>query len=68
MAITKFFYSIREEHYHTDDRCGPGNEIPEHNRRYDQPGINRRTLCKKCADLWNEQQNNQAFSDQLAGL
>jgi ribosomal protein S27AE len=50
------YYSIKEadkeakdRRYHNNDRCGPGSEIPQHNKRYGNP--NNDKLCEHCADL-----------------
>jgi len=56
MANGVSFYSIKEDEksesdrrYHTDNvRCGPGSEIPEHNKLW---GANNHKLCEHCADL-----------------
>jgi hypothetical protein len=42
------FHSIHEKHHHNNSRCGPGIEIPPHNRR---PGTGNKPLCQDCAKL-----------------
>ena len=55
MGKVRDFYSIKEadkeakyRRYHNDSKCGPGSEIPEHNKQY---GSNGYKLCEHCADL-----------------
>jgi hypothetical protein len=48
------FYSIREAHYHNNDQCGPGSEIPQKNKRYDDEGVSVRVLCEDCDKLNRE--------------
>ncbi len=43
--------SVKENHHHDNDRCGPGSEIPAHNR---QSGTGGKPLCKDCAKLDRE--------------
>lgn len=40
--------SVKEAHYHDNTRCGPGSEIPAHNRL---PGTGGKRLCRDCASL-----------------
>jgi hypothetical protein len=40
------WHSVKE--YHNNTRCGPGSEIPAHNR---QSGTGGFPLCKDCRDL-----------------
>jgi hypothetical protein len=42
------FHSIKEPHYHNNSKCGPGSEIPPHNR---VQGTGGKPLCKDCAKL-----------------
>ena len=42
------FHSKKENHYHNNDKCGPGSEIPQANR---EPGTGGKVLCKDCAKL-----------------
>jgi hypothetical protein len=32
MTTVAPWHSKKENHYHNNDRCGPGGEIPQHNR------------------------------------
>jgi hypothetical protein len=43
--------SIKENHHHDNTKCGPGSEIPSHNR---QSGTGGKPLCKDCAKLDRE--------------
>ena len=43
--------SVKEFHYHNNTKCGPGSEIPPHNR---QSGTGGKPLCRDCAKLNNE--------------
>lgn len=45
------FHSIKENHHHDNNRCGPGSEIPAHNR---ESGTGGKPLCKDCAKLDRE--------------
>ena len=40
--------SVKENHYHNNTKCGPGSEIPAHNRR---SGTDGKPLCKDCKKL-----------------
>jgi hypothetical protein len=40
--------SVKENHYHNNTRCGPGSEIPAHNR---SSGTGGKPLCRDCRDL-----------------
>jgi hypothetical protein len=40
--------SIKENHHHDNTKCGPGSEIPAHNK---QSGTGGKPLCKDCAAL-----------------
>ena len=42
------FHSVKENHYHNNSKCGPGSEIPAHNRR---PGTGNKQLCADCVKL-----------------
>jgi hypothetical protein len=55
MGKTGSFYSKKEvdkpakdRRYHNDTRCGPGSEIPAHNKEYGTGGYD---LCEDCAKL-----------------
>jgi hypothetical protein len=48
MAKIKPFHSKKEAHHHNNDKCGPGSEIPTHNR---VEGTGNLPLCKDCAKL-----------------
>jgi len=52
MPITSPWNSIKEPHYHNNTKCGPGSEIPPHNR-IPGTGVNK-PLCRDCAKLNNE--------------
>ena len=43
--------STKEDHYHDNTKCGPGSEIPPHNRL---PGTGNKPKCKDCAKLDSE--------------
>ena len=38
-------------HYHNNSKCGPGSEIPRHNRK---SGSGNKKLCEQCAKLNSE--------------
>jgi hypothetical protein len=40
--------SVKEPHHHDNTKCGPGSEIPAHNR---VAGTGGKPLCKDCAKL-----------------
>ena len=42
------FHSSKEKHHHNNSKCGPGSEIPLHNRA---PGTGFKPLCADCAKL-----------------
>jgi len=42
------FHSKNEPHHHNNSRCGPGSEIPRHNR---VAGTGGKPLCKVCQGL-----------------
>ena len=48
MPTVSAFHSVKEPHHHNNSKCGPGSEIPKHNRL---PGTGGKPLCKDCADL-----------------
>jgi len=48
MAKVAAFNSKYENHYHDNDKCGPGAEIPKYDR---QPGTGGKPKCKDCAKL-----------------
>ncbi len=48
MSQTTPWHSIKEAHYHNNNKCGPGSEIPPHNR---MSGTGGKRLCRDCADL-----------------
>ena len=48
MPVTPAFHSKKEPHYHNNSNCGPGGEIPRHNR---EPGTGGKPLCKDCKAL-----------------
>jgi hypothetical protein len=48
---TRPWNSIKEPHYHNNTNCGPGSEIPRHNR---QEGTGGKPLCRDCAKLNSE--------------
>ena len=39
------FHSVKENHYHDNSKCGPGSEIPAHNR---VAGTGNKVHCKDC--------------------
>jgi len=43
--------STQENHYHDNTKCGPGSEIPKHNR---VEGTGGKEKCKDCAKLDSE--------------
>lgn len=45
------WHSIKENHHHDNTRCGPGSEIPPHNKL---SGTGGKPLCKDCARLDRE--------------
>lgn len=45
---TSPWHSIKENHHHDNTRCGPGSEIPAHNR---VSGTGSKPKCKDCAKL-----------------
>jgi hypothetical protein len=51
MPKTTAWHSVKEEHHHDNTKCGPGSEIPQHNR---VPGTGGKPLCKDCAKLDSE--------------
>jgi hypothetical protein len=48
MPQTQAWHSSKENHHHNNTRCGPGSEIPPHNRL---PGTGNKPLCRDCAKL-----------------
>jgi hypothetical protein len=55
MSIVATFYSVNESQkpadkqvHHNNDACGPGKEIPRHERR---PGTGGYRLCKDCQKI-----------------
>lgn len=59
MAFTEAWNSIKEPlTYHNNTKCGPGSEIPLHNR---VPGDGGKTLCKDCRKLNNIESVVEAF-------
>jgi hypothetical protein len=48
MPKTAPFHSKKESHYHDNSKCGPGSEIPPHNR---VAGTGNFPLCHDCAKL-----------------
>lgn len=40
--------SVKENHHHDNTRCGPGSEIPAHNK---VSGTANKPLCKDCKGL-----------------
>ena len=42
------FNSVKENRYHNNSKCGPGSEIPPHNRN---PGTGNKPLCEDCNKL-----------------
>jgi hypothetical protein len=51
MPKTSPWYSEKENHHHDNTKCGPGSEIPAHNRK---AGTGGKPLCKDCAKLDSE--------------
>ena len=45
------WHSIKEHHHHDNTKCGPGSEIPSHNR---VSGTGGKPLCQDCAKLDRE--------------
>ena len=48
MPQTSAWHSIKENHHHNNTKCGPGSEIPPHNR---VAGTGQKPLCRDCAKL-----------------
>ena len=55
MSKVSTFYSVNEAKkpeanrvHHNNDRCGPGKEIPQHERKQGDGGYR---LCKDCKEL-----------------
>jgi hypothetical protein len=48
MPMVPSFHSVKEPHHHNNSRCGPGSEIPAHNR---MPGTGGKPLCRDCQKL-----------------
>ena len=42
------FHSKKENHHHDNNKCGPGSEIPAHNR---ESGTGGKPLCNDCKKL-----------------
>lgn len=42
------FHSEKQSHHHNNSKCGPGSEIPRHNRK---AGAGNKPLCADCAKL-----------------
>jgi hypothetical protein len=51
MPLVPPFHSVKEEKHHNNSRCGPGSEIPAHNR---VAGTGGKPLCKDCKQLNDE--------------
>ncbi len=51
MPKTTPWYSTKENHHHNNTKCGPGSEIPSHNK---VQGTGGKPLCKDCAKLNSE--------------
>lgn len=45
MAQVAPWHSSKEQHYHNNTSCGPGSEIPPHNK---VAGTGGKPLCKDC--------------------
>ena len=48
MPKTNPWHSGKEHHHHNNTKCGPGSEIPHHNRI---EGTGGKPLCVDCASL-----------------
>jgi hypothetical protein len=48
MGVTSPWHSIKEAHYHNNTKCGPGSEIPPHNR---VAGTGNKPICGDCRKL-----------------
>lgn len=48
MAKVDPFHSKKEDRHHNNDKCGPGSEIPPHNRI---DGTGSKPLCDDCRKL-----------------
>lgn len=48
MAKVPAFHSKNQNHYHDNDKCGAGAEIPSYDRL---PGTGGKPKCKNCATL-----------------
>jgi hypothetical protein len=51
MPYIKPFHSVKEPHYHNNSKCGPGSEVPPHNK---VDGDGGKPLCKDCKKLNDE--------------
>ena len=51
MPTTTAWHSVKENHHHNNTRCGPGSEIPAHNK---VTGTSGKPLCRDCAKLNSE--------------
>jgi hypothetical protein len=51
MPKTNPWHSLKENRYHDNTRCGPGSEIPAHNR---VPGTGNKPHCTDCTKLNSE--------------
>lgn len=51
MPQTAAWHSIKEHVHHNNTKCGPGSEIPAHNRL---PGTGGKPICQDCAKLNRE--------------
>jgi len=51
MAKVNPFNSKNEQHYHDNDKCGPGAEIPAYDRIQ---GTGGKAKCKNCQKLDGE--------------
>jgi hypothetical protein len=51
MPQVSAFHSVKENHHHNNSKCGPGSEIPAHNR---VAGTGGKPLCRDCSKLNSE--------------
>ena len=51
MTKVAAFHSKKENHHHDNNKCGPGSEIPAHNK---ESGTGGKPLCKDCKKLNDE--------------
>jgi len=53
MPVVPAFHSVKENRYHDNSKCGPGSEIPAHNRVAGK-GNPPKPHCADCQKATNE--------------